>query len=163
MIKHNLLIAAIVAGTILMLIVSAIETLLANIPTRFTVTADDSPRGCKSLRGGISSGAQNAKGAAELMNIQIHESEKDTRQATGEGAAHPEPIARITDTLDAARLTIIRHALGQLDCPSIGTDEAAHRVRRAERIAQCARYGVPVALLASPDLERWARRLGVAL
>jgi len=100
------------------------------------------------------------------MNIQMHESEKDTRQATGEGVAHPEPVAgsmRITDTLDAAAITIIRQALGQLDCDSIGTDEAAHRVRRAERIAQCARYGVPVATLASPDLERWARRLGVTL
>ena len=73
------------------------------------------------------------------------------------------PGLRVTDTLDAAAITIIRQALGQLDCDSIDTDEAAHRVRRAERLAQCARYGVPVATLASTDLNRWVRRLGVSL
>lgn len=68
---------------------------------------------------------------------------------------------RITDTLDAAAVTIIRQALGQLDCESITTAEAAERIRRATRIAQCARYGTPVAELASTDLDVWARRLGL--
>lgn len=70
---------------------------------------------------------------------------------------------RITDTLDAATLTIIRQAMGQMDVSPISAHEAERRIDRAKILAQCARFGVRVVSLESPDLATWARRLGLSL
>jgi hypothetical protein len=69
-------------------------------------------------------------------------------------------MGKITETLDAAQLTIIRQAMGQVD-PSITIDEAATRMRRAKRIAQCERLGVKVVAYQTTDLKRIARMLGL--
>ena len=64
---------------------------------------------------------------------------------------------QITDTLDAAIITIIRLALNGV----ITTSEAVMRVRRAQRFAQIARYQVPIADVRDGDLDRISRSLGL--
>lgn len=65
----------------------------------------------------------------------------------------------ISDTLDAATITIVRQALdGEID-----SGEATKRIRRAQRLAQVARYQVPVATYQTQDLGRISRLLGLEL
>ena len=72
-------------------------------------------------------------------------------------------MERITDTYDVACLTLIRQGAGQLDTEAISAHEVERRINRAKILAQCARFGVPVVALASADLSKWARRLGLKL
>lgn len=68
---------------------------------------------------------------------------------------------RISDTYDAACLTLIRQGAGQLDTDPISAHEVERRIKRAEILAQLARFGVLVVTLESTDLATWARRLGL--
>lgn len=62
----------------------------------------------------------------------------------------------VTDTLDAAAITIVRAALeGQLT-----SAEAVKRIRRAQELAQVARYGVVVE---DDEIDAMRKRLGLAL
>lgn len=70
-------------------------------------------------------------------------------------------MSRITDTLDAACITLIRQALGIEPFDPITIDQAATRVRRAERITQAERFGVPVANFTTNDPKRIAKMLGL--
>ena len=65
----------------------------------------------------------------------------------------------ITDTLDFAIITIVQQALdGEIDA-----GEALKRIRRAQRLAQVARYRVPIAGYQTQDLGRISRLLGLEL
>lgn len=65
----------------------------------------------------------------------------------------------ISDTLDAATITIVRQALaGDIDA-----GEATKRIRRAQRLAQVARYQVPIAGYRTQELGRICRLLGLEL
>lgn len=64
---------------------------------------------------------------------------------------------QITDTLDAAILTIVRWALAG----EITTSEAMKHIRRAQRFAQLARYQVPIADVQDGDLDRISGSLGL--
>ena len=72
-------------------------------------------------------------------------------------------MERITDTYDAACLTLIRQGAGQLDTEAISAHEVERRINRAKILAQCVRFGVPVVALAAADLSKWAKRLGLKL
>ena len=63
----------------------------------------------------------------------------------------------ITDTLDKDIITIVQQALdGKID-----SGQAMKRVRRAQRLAQIARYQVPIADVRDGDLDRISRSLGL--
>ena len=65
----------------------------------------------------------------------------------------------ITDGLDKETIAIVRQALaGEIDA-----GEATKRIRRAQRLAQVARYRVPVANYQTQDLGRISRLLGLEL
>jgi len=68
-------------------------------------------------------------------------------------------MRKITDTYDAAALTIAQQGLDG----EISTNEAEQRMARTHMIAQCVRYGVPIVVLSSRSLDKWARRLGLKL
>ena len=68
---------------------------------------------------------------------------------------------QITDTLDAAILTIVQQALdGKID-----SGEAMQRVRRAQRLAAVSRYQVPISIkgttFSDAQLARMTRILGL--
>ena len=65
----------------------------------------------------------------------------------------------ISDTLDFAIITIVRQALDG----EINAGEATKRIRRAQRLAQVARYQVPLANYQTQDLGRVSRLLGLEL
>ena len=69
----------------------------------------------------------------------------------------------ITDTLDAAVLTIVQQCLdGKID-----SGEAMKRVRKAQRLAQVARYQVPISIksttFSDAQVARMTRILGLEL
>ena len=65
----------------------------------------------------------------------------------------------VSDTLDVATLVIVQQALdGEIDA-----GEALKRIRRAQRLAQVARYQVPIATYQTQDLGRISRLLGLEL
>jgi hypothetical protein len=65
----------------------------------------------------------------------------------------------ISDTLDVATLVIVQQALKG----EISSGEAVIRIRRAQRLAQVARYRVPIATYQTQDLGRISRLLGLEL
>jgi len=65
----------------------------------------------------------------------------------------------ISDTLDFAIITIVQQALNG----EITSGEALNRIRRAQRLAQVARYQVPIADYQTQDLGRISRLLGLEL
>jgi hypothetical protein len=65
----------------------------------------------------------------------------------------------ISDTLDAATITIVRQALdGEIDA-----GEATKRIRYAQRVAAIERYGVKLVSNKPQDIDRVARTLGLEL
>ena len=61
-------------------------------------------------------------------------------------------MERITDTYNAACLTLIRQGAGQLDTDAISAHEVERRINRAKRIAQAKRLEAQVVELSDADL-----------